>query len=246
MLDMGLWGSSELPPLLSPQHFRDTTPRTPDSSSAEMTRGRGRTVTDYQKTEERVSSARGPIIVAAAAAELHGEPPALGTGGGEEGSGGVDKDRQSPGSGVDEESSGQPSPSNVLHTSPSFIPDDTAGATPHRSSLVKRLGSYRRIQPPPQLLQLYQVCIFVLVGPNTLGAHRTLPPSLPYCRLAAFQFYSTAQCSLYCLSQVLSPSLLSRGRAFGSRSALMSNWQQLHAPYFDAPGEWQCLCLHPT
>ena len=158
MLDMGLWGSSALPSLLSPQHFRDTTPRTPDSSSAEMTRGRGRTVTDYQKTEERVSSARGPIIVAAAIAELHGEP-LVGTGGDEEGSGSADKDRQSRGSGRDEESSSQPSPSNALHTSTSFIPDDAARATPHRSSLVKRLGSYLRIQPPPQLLQLYQVCI---------------------------------------------------------------------------------------
>lgn len=39
------------------------------------------------------------------------------------------------------------------------------------------------------------------------------------------------------LYQVLAPSLVGRGRVFGSRLALKDEWQALDVPYFDAPGE---------
>ena len=40
------------------------------------------------------------------------------------------------------------------------------------------------------------------------------------------------------LFQVLAPSLVARGRFFGSTLALKEEWEQLDAPYFSAPGEW--------
>lgn len=39
------------------------------------------------------------------------------------------------------------------------------------------------------------------------------------------------------LYQVLAPSLVGRGRVFGSKLALKHEWQALDVPYFDAPGE---------
>ena len=39
------------------------------------------------------------------------------------------------------------------------------------------------------------------------------------------------------LFQVLAPSLVARGRFFGSTLALKEEWEQLDAPYFSAPGE---------
>ena len=37
--------------------------------------------------------------------------------------------------------------------------------------------------------------------------------------------------------QVLAPSLAPRGRIFGSKLVLKSEWNEIDSPYFDAPGE---------
>ena len=141
MLDMGLWGSSALPPLLLPKHFRDTLSRSRDSEA-----------------EERVSATHtaSPAAPAAAiAVELHGDASGRARGD-EEGNISADISRRSRGG---EESSGQPSPSSAPHTPDSPQPINDAEVLPSRPAPAMRLGSYHSLLPRPQLLQLYQVSV---------------------------------------------------------------------------------------
>ena len=141
MLDMGLWRSSVLSPLLSPHHFRDTLSRSRDSEA-----------------EERVSAthtASAAAPSAAIAVELHGDA-SVRAWGKEERSGGGGLSHHSRGG---EESSGQPSPSSAPNTSNSLLAVSDAEAPPSRPALMMRSGSYHSLLPRPQLLQLYQVCV---------------------------------------------------------------------------------------
>ena len=219
MLDMGLWGSSVLPPLLLPKHFRDTL------SGSQVSEAEERVSTTH------TTSAAAPTAVIAV--ELHGD--ALGRArGDEEGNVSAVIDRHScRSSRGGEESSGQPSPSSAPHTPNAPLPINEVEIPPPRPNPVMRLGSYHSLLPRPQLLQLYQVSV-TPSWTQPLGYFLVLLPRrfLSMC--------STAHC-MYCPSQVLPPSLLSRGRTFGSQLTLGPDWHQLQAPYFDAPGECQRL-----
>lgn len=189
MLDMGLWGSSALPPLLSPRHFRDTSSLSPDASLAGMVRERGSGLLapgpppalGLRQGEERVSDSR-DTSTAAVAVELHGYASVKAEGD-EEGSGGAGQDRLSGRSRGDGESSAHPSPSTAPRKSKSFVADDALVAPPPRLSLAMRSGSYRNVLPRPPLLQLYQVCAPPPFGVFIKHFHPHLLFSLLYCML---------------------------------------------------------------
>ena len=167
MLNMGLWRSSSLPPLLSPHHFRDASISrdSPDASarSSSLGRGSGSWAGPSSQSEQRAATG-GPAASDSTAAVVAAPIPsrvdlpaaaALGAAatGHDSGSGGELPSRDvARGDGA---SSSCPASPALRRVSTSSL---ARGRTsPIRLSPSRRSPSGRDLVPRPRLLQLYQV-----------------------------------------------------------------------------------------
>ena len=166
MLNMGLWRSSVLPPLLSPHHFRDATISrdSPDASarSSSLGRGSGSWAGPSSQSEQQAATG-GPaardspaaVVAAPTPSRVDFEPaaPRAAAAGHDSGSGGERPSRDvARGDGA---SSSCPASPALRRVSTSSL---ARGRTsPIRLSPSRRSPSGRDLVPRPRLLQLYQV-----------------------------------------------------------------------------------------
>ena len=172
-----------LPPVLSPQHFRDNyiSPDSPTASGSLRGRGSGSQVDPAieRGQEAACSSSRETAADSAAAAtateasgdlEQHGGASSGTAGGGEEGSDG-DRGRHS----RQTRSSGRATASSMADA-----------ATPNLTLAIMKTSFGRgSLLPRPQLLQLYQVCVCVSESPVYAAVPIPILCMLKYFRASA-------------------------------------------------------------
>ena len=116
--------------------------------------------------------------------------------------------------------------------------------SPSSKQMMKRLTTQREVA----LLRIYQVRIwdlFLQPDPENMQLCYSLLKQFSYVvpfSLCVWNKVRAPSDSWRALSQVLSPSLVSRARIFGSALVLQDQWVGVDDAYFDAPGEISSHC----